>query len=172
RLLSDVYSVLPRHEIARVSELLQSQLLQPINLTPIQPQLAESNLFILEGAGPANPSFNEFNPLFYRNRFAIQVNGVVGSNSTWGEQTVLSGIAGNLSYSVGQFHFQTDGFRANNDLEQNIYNVFVQASLWPGTSVQSEFRATHVDKGDLPLRFDPGNFSPTLRQTDTTYSGR
>src|SRR5918992_703585 len=30
RLLSDSYSVLPRHEIARVSELLQSQLLQPI----------------------------------------------------------------------------------------------------------------------------------------------
>jgi hypothetical protein len=29
RFLADSYSVLPRHEIARVSELLQSQLLQP-----------------------------------------------------------------------------------------------------------------------------------------------
>ena len=42
RLLADSYSALPRHEIARVSELLQSQLLQPINLTPVQPNLAES----------------------------------------------------------------------------------------------------------------------------------
>ncbi len=32
RFLADSYSVLPRHEIARVSELLQSQLLQPINI--------------------------------------------------------------------------------------------------------------------------------------------
>jgi tetratricopeptide (TPR) repeat protein len=49
RLLTDSYSALSRHEIARVSELLQSQLLQPLNITPLQPQLAESNLFILAG---------------------------------------------------------------------------------------------------------------------------
>ena len=47
RFLADSYSALPRHEIARVSELLQSQLLQPINTTPIQPHLAESNLFLI-----------------------------------------------------------------------------------------------------------------------------
>ena len=42
RFLSDTYSVLPRHEIARVSELLQSQLLQPVNMTPIQPRSGEA----------------------------------------------------------------------------------------------------------------------------------
>ena len=46
RFLADSYSNLPRHEIARVSELFKSQLLQPINITPIQPRLAESNLFL------------------------------------------------------------------------------------------------------------------------------
>ncbi len=48
RFLADSYSVLPRHEIARVSELLQSQLLQPLNMTPIQPRLAESDLLLIE----------------------------------------------------------------------------------------------------------------------------
>ena len=71
RFLADSYSALPRHEIARVSELLQSQLLQPLNVTPVQPQLAESNLFIQEGAGPAQASLNEFNPLFLRNRIDV-----------------------------------------------------------------------------------------------------
>jgi hypothetical protein len=33
RFLADFYAALPRHEIARVSELLQSQLLQPVNIT-------------------------------------------------------------------------------------------------------------------------------------------
>ena len=64
RFLSDTYAVLPRHEIARVSELLQSQLLQPINLTPLQPRLAESNLFLISSGGPGTASFSEFNPLF------------------------------------------------------------------------------------------------------------
>ncbi|MBL0701457.1 MAG: FecR domain-containing protein, partial [Desulfosarcina sp.] len=49
RFLADSYSALPRHEIARSSEILQSQLLQPVNITPVPPQLAEAGLQILKG---------------------------------------------------------------------------------------------------------------------------
>ena len=45
RLLSDSYAGKSGHEIARASELLQSQLLQPLNVNPIQPQLSEDKLF-------------------------------------------------------------------------------------------------------------------------------
>jgi tetratricopeptide (TPR) repeat protein len=172
RFLADSYAVLPRHEIARVSELLQSQLLQPLNITPVQPQLAESELFILSGAGPAEPSLNEFNPLFNRNRFALLTSGIIGDNSTWGDEVVFSGVAGRLSYSVGQFHYETDGFRENNDLDQNIYNMFFQVSLSHTTSVQAEFRYKDREAGDLPLRFDPNNFLTTLRQEERTRSIR
>lgn len=166
RFLSDSYSILPRHEIARVSELLQSQLLQPININPVQPHLAESNLFILEGAGPSEPSFNEFNPLFNRNRLALQLSGVAGGNSTLGDEVVVSGIYDKFSISAGQFHYETNGFRENNDLKTDIYNIFAQYSLSPQTNVQAEFRHKNTDKGDLELRFDPENFSPDLRQKE------
>jgi tetratricopeptide (TPR) repeat protein len=172
RFLADTYSTLPRHEIARVSELLKSQLLQPINISPVQPQLAESDLFILSGAGPASPSLNEFNPLFNRNRFALLASGVAGGNDTLGDEVVHSGVWGRLSYSVGQFHYETDGFRENNDLEQDIYNVFTQVSLSHKTSLQAEFRHKDIEKGDLPLRFDPTDFLPTLRQGERTNSVR
>ncbi|MGB5987554.1 MAG: tetratricopeptide repeat protein, partial [Desulfobacterales bacterium] len=98
RFLADSYSALPRHEIARVSELLQSQLLQPLNTTPIQPSLAESNRFTLEGAGPAEPAFNEFNPLFMRNRLALLANGLAAGNGTWGDDLVFSGVWGRNSW--------------------------------------------------------------------------
>ena len=172
RFLADSYAVLPRHEIARVSELLQSQLLQPINITPVQPQLGESNPFILEGAGPANPSFNEFNPLFLRNRFALQASGVAGGNDTLGDELVQSTVWGRLSYSLGQFHYETDGFRPNNDQEQDIYNLFAQVSISHKTSIQAEFRYKEIEVGDLPLRFDPNNFFPTERQGEKTESIR
>jgi Tfp pilus assembly protein PilF len=172
RFLADSYSALPRHEIARVSELLQSQLLQPVNITPVQPHLAESNLSILDGAGPADLSFNEFNPLFNRDRLSLQLSGIAGGQNTFGDEVVFSGVQGNASFSVGQFHYETDGFRENNDQRQDIYNAFVQYSLSPKTSVQAEFRSRDFKHGDLELLFDPEFFYPDLRVEEDTRSVR
>ncbi len=172
RFLADSYSVLPHHEVARVSELLQSQLLQPINLVPVEPQRAASRLFILSGTGPTQPGFNEFNALFERNRLSAYGSGVVGGNSTYGDALALAGLWNQLAFSLGQFHYETNGFRQNNDLTQDIYNVFLQGSLSYQTSLFGEFRDTRLEKGDLPLRFDPDSFNPTLRQHEDTDSAR
>ncbi len=179
RFLADTYSALPRHEIARVSELLQSQLLQPLNITPIQPHLAESNQFVISGAGPADLSFNEFNPLFNRDRVALQASGIVGSNNTSGEEISVAGIYKNVSVSGGQFHYETNGFRENSDLKDDIANLFVQAALSPDTSVQAEYRRRDTVRGDLVLRFfqnpfwsNESGFLPGLRQEDKTDSVR
>ena len=172
RFLADAYAFLPRHEIARVSEVLQSQLLQPININPVPPIRAVSNSFILAGTGPSTDSFNEFNGLFERNRVSVQLSGVVGNNGTYGDELVVSGLYDNLSMSVGQFHYQTDGFRENNDLQQDIFNVFAQIQLSPSTSIQAELRTARVEKGDLDLRFDHANFLPEFRQDDDIQSLR
>jgi len=173
RLLADAYSALPRHEIARVSELLQAQLLQPLNLNPIQPQLAASSLGILDGAGPTSASANEFNPLFTRNRFSLQINGIAASqNSNMGPITehstrsidlVHSGIWGRYSYSLGTFHDDNQGIRPNHDRDREIDNLFIQAALDHNTSVQFEYRNTQTSQGDLPLRYDPQLFSINKR---------
>jgi tetratricopeptide (TPR) repeat protein len=172
RFLADSYAALPRHEIARVSELLQSQLLQPISINPVQPRLAQNNILILEGAGPSSPSFNEFNPLFNRNRLALQASGVAGSQGTWGDEVAFSGLKNRYSFSIGQYHSETDGFRENNDLKQNIYNVFTQASLSYKTSVLAEFRSFDTEHGDLEMRFNPDNFYNNLKQYNKYRNGR
>lgn len=174
RLLADSYAALPRHEIARVSELLQSQLLQPININPLQPHLAESKPHIYESTGPADVSFNEFNPLFLRNRLALQTSGVYGDNDTCGEEVVFSGIKDRISYSIGQFYYQSDGFRTNNDLEKDLYNIFLQTSLSHKTSLQAEYRYREIENGDLTVMFDSGIFPPvdTWREKEERYSFR
>jgi len=171
RFLADSYSVLPRHEIARVSELLQSQLLQPINITPLQPHLAESNLFVISGGGPASQSFNEFNPLFNRNGYALQVNSIAGENSTFGEEIVASGIYNKASFSVGQYHYETAGWRKNANQNDNIVNVFLQYELSPETSVQAEYRYRDNETGDLQLRFFPEdvNVGETITERKNTF---
>jgi tetratricopeptide (TPR) repeat protein len=158
RFLADSYSILPRHEIARVSELLQSQLLQPLNMTPIQPQLAESNLLLLSAAGPGSLSFNEFNPIFNRNGVTFQTSAMAGENDTYGGEAVLAAIYKKLSFSLGGFRFQTDGWRKNADQKDNIGNAFMQVELSPSTSLQAEYRYRNIEFGDLQLRFFRENF--------------
>jgi Tfp pilus assembly protein PilF len=172
RLLADTFTARPRHDIARASELLQAQLLQPINITPVQPQMAETGLFIFDGAGPAEPSFNEYNPLFLRNRVALQAGGVAGSKETLGDEVVVSAIHDNLSLSLGQFYYETDGFRENHQQKHEIYNAFVQVGLTHKTAVQAELRSRDTQRGDPYLRFDPDNYLSNVRRPLKLNSGR
>ena len=166
--LAEAYLDQPRQEIAQVSELLQSQLRQPLSIVPLQPQFGDSTPFVLAGAGPARPGFNEFGSLFNRNQNAFQFSGIAGGNETIGDQFVASGIHDNLSYSVGQLHFDTAGFRQNNDLHKDIVDAFAQSEINPDTSLQMELRHEETSGGDLALRFDPNNFTPTSRTHDIT----
>jgi Tfp pilus assembly protein PilF len=166
RLLADSYAVLPRHEIARVSELFQSQMLQPINTTAIQPRLGESNLFLIASQGPAALAFNEFNPLFNRDQVNVQGSFLVGEDDTLAGEGILSGIYRKFSFSAGYSGFKTNGFRENNQQDDQIANAFVQAELSPSTSIQGEVRYRNLESGDLTLRFDEDDFS-TL-QTELT----
>ena len=172
RFLADSYSILPRHQIARVSELLQSQLLQPLNLTPIQPRLAESNLFLISAQGPGALSFNEFNPLFTQEGLALQVSGLGGEQDTWAGEGVLAGLYKNVSFSLGGSHFTTDGFRKNADQQDNIANAFIQLELSSQTSVQAEYRYRKTKRGDLLLRFFPDDFFPGERNEDKWHTIR
>jgi tetratricopeptide (TPR) repeat protein len=172
RFLADSYAVLPRHEIARVSELLQSQLLQPLNMTPIQPHLAESNLFLISAGGPGALSFNEFNPIFNRDGLTVQANGLVGERETYAGEGVVSGIYDKAAFSVGGFHSSSNGFRTNDDFQDDIANAFVQYEFSPQTSVQAEYRYRNTNKGDLLRRFFEDNYSLGERNTGERNSYR
>ena len=172
RFLADSYSVLPRHEIARVSELLQSQLLQPLNITPIQPRLAASNLFLISTLGPGALSYNEFNPIFNRDGIAVQGSGLLGENETYAGEGVASGIYKKASFSSGYTHFETDGWRDNANQDDDIVDAFLQYELSYKTSIQAEYRYRDNKRGDTQLRFFEDDFRPNLREKEETKSIR
>jgi tetratricopeptide (TPR) repeat protein len=168
RFLSDVYATQPRREIARVSELLQAQLLQDININPVQPSLSETGLNIITGGGPARVGLNEFTPLFERNQAQLNVSGLVGSEWTRADEAVVSGIYDNLSLSAGQFHYQSDGFRKNFDIRHNVYDLFAQTALTPDFNVQAELLRRRSEQGDLDLMFDRRPSDPNFHR-DLNY---
>jgi outer membrane receptor protein involved in Fe transport len=159
RFLADTYASRERHEVARVSELLRSQLLQPINITPIAPSQAVSNLLLLSSLGPTGTSFNEFNTLMVnRDRLTFLGSGLYGNNSTAAGEGIVAGIFGKLSFSAGYSNFTTDGWRPNAIQKDGNANVFMQYELTPRTSIQAEYRYRNLQTGDVQQRFFDNNF--------------
>ncbi len=172
RLLADVYSTLPRHENARVDELYQSELMQPLNLTAVVPQLGEPNLFVVDTLGPGTQSFDEFHPLVEQNGLSYEASAVGASAGTRGIDAAVAGLGDKISYSVGWFDYRTDGFRQNNNFDQQVANALVQFRPVHGTSIYTELRSSRVSKGDTDLLFDPNYFNPNVRQTETVDTAR
>jgi hypothetical protein len=172
RLLADAYSTEPRHEIARVSELLVSQLMQPANVTPIKPQLGQPDLFISQHVSPGGASFDELASPMLANGLKFRASAVRGGNETAGEDVTVAGLHDRVSYSVGYYDFATDGFRENNDLEQSVISAFVQGRPNHATNLQAELRSVRTEHGDLALQFDPQLYVPFARIDEDADSVR
>jgi Tfp pilus assembly protein PilF len=172
RLLADAYSTESRHEIARVSELLVSQLLQPANVTPIKPQLAQQNLHIAQRMGPSHTSFDEFASPVIANGLKLRASAVGGGNGISGDDITLAGLHDRVSYGAGHYRFKTDGFRDNNDLDQEVANGFIQYRPSRDTSLQAELRSARTDHGDLTTFFNREFFLPTARFAEDVDSLR
>ena len=166
RFLSDSYLALPRHETASDSELLQSLLLQPLNVQPLRPRLAREGLGILDLQGPSRIGFNEFSPAFASNGLSVLGDAFGGTQGTYGENLVVSGIRQNFSFSAGQFLYQTDGIRPNNQLRRDIEDGLVQVALSDRASVFAEYRHSGLESGDVGFLFDPNNFGTDSRASE------
>jgi tetratricopeptide (TPR) repeat protein len=164
RFLSDTYTNIPRHEAARVSELLQAQLLQPINVNPVQPHMAVADLNIITGTGPSTAGFNEFTSIMERSKPQLVASGIVGSNGSLGNEMVLSKFNERTSISLGQFHYESNGFRTNNDQNHDILNAFVQHAVTTKLNVQAEVRTRSTNQGNLLLNFDRDNINSRAEQ--------
>ena len=155
RFLADSYLTLPRHEIARRSELLQSQLTQPLNKNPIQPQLTDDNFFVLRAAGPTGVGLNEYTPMYTQRGLTVQADVVAGNMGTWGDQVIVSGLQGRTAFAISQLAYSTDGTRENEDFEKRLYGAFVQYQLSEDLGLQAEIRHSSSEFGDLLQAFDP-----------------
>ncbi len=158
RFLSDSYRNVRRREIARVSELLQAQMMQDVNINPVQSSISETNLNIVTAGGPANPGFNEFTPLFQKNQTQLNMTAFGGNNSTRGAEGVATAQYDRYSVSLGALKYDTDGWRSNNDLDQVAYTGFAQMAVTEKLNLQAEVQYRDSDEGDLAFNFDPDDF--------------
>jgi len=161
RFLADAYSALPRHKIARVSELLQAQLLQPINIIPVKPRFSAT--YLDPGTGFAGTALNEYTPLFERDQVKLFASEGFGNNNAFDAELTVAGIYRQMSFSLGRLYSKTNGFRENNDETNDLHNIFAQFAVTPKLNIQIEHRSRDSRYGDLALAFDPDAFNPFVR---------
>ncbi|MEF3073663.1 tetratricopeptide repeat protein [Methylobacter sp. Wu1] len=182
RFLSDTYVNQSSRETAQLSELLQAKLLQPININPVQPHLSVSQRGLLSASDMANSSFQDFTRNFERNRPQLIASGVVGNMGTYSDEVTLSGLLDKFSYSLGQYHYRTDGFTrasdsynpdenlTNTDQRHDIYDAFFQAAVNDRLNAQFEYVYRDTEQGDFRQDLIPGNlYSERARLRENIY---
>ncbi len=163
RFMSEVFGRRERHEVARASEVLQYQLLQPLNSAPTSPRLSATDLSVPQRLSDAVDAWN-YDLLFEDTGPRLQLLGGLGNDDSWLGEGVVSVLGEKVMLSAGGYSFSTEGFRPNNDADHDLYSVFVQVSPTPWISLQAEYRDRRTIQGDLELSFDPNYFSPDYRQ--------
>ncbi len=164
--LADAYQQRPRHEISRVSETLQAQIRQPLAQALSDARLGEARLVDFSALSGIEASFSEYTQLFLRDGVNTLLASRVAGNDTFENQVSLSVLEGPIAISLSQFHFETDGFRKNNEREQDYWNVLLHYQISPKSSIQFEYRTLDDEHGEAFLGFDPEDFFPSDTSED------
>lgn len=172
RFLSQAYGMRERHDIARSSELLQAQMLQPLSLNPIAAELPFTDLSLPLGAMQSTLFAHEPSSMFERDRVTAQAGLLAGNLGTQGGRLLLAALNGPVSASIGWFGYASEGFRPNADIHHRIWNGFVQWAATPALSLQAEVRERHSRQGDIVMNFDPEHYSPHNRADTDQRSAR
>ncbi len=113
---------------------------------------------MIPATGPLRPSFNEYTALFERDRLRYSGTGSVGTQETRSAENIVSGLYGRTALSAGQYYYNSDGFRENNGVRHEIYDLFAQSQLTDTLNVQAEYRYRDTHQGDLSQSFDLDGF--------------
>ncbi len=167
--LADVYRFLPKHEIARVNELYKAHLLQPVGANVVLPNLLEANLGILPTASVGKPSYNEYSSLYYKNGMMFLGGATAGTNETLGDEILISRVDNSHSITASQYKYETKGFRENNDLEVDLFNIDFQSDVNKDMGITASFQEKKRTKGDRVLTFFE-NINPDLNEHEKISS--
>jgi tetratricopeptide (TPR) repeat protein len=148
---------------SQASELLQSQLLQPLNRNSHQVHAGVHD-GLLDSAGPAVGGMSEYAPFFTGgNGLNLRIDAQSGGHGSMFTDLILSGLHDRVAFSLNPSHYEDEGWRENSDDLLDNYNAFLQFAVVPETSMQMEYSNEKAEAGDRSLNFELDNYSKNLR---------
>lgn len=163
RVLSDLYALRERHDLARLGERLMAQLLQPPGLDAPPPELLFDELGLPSSFARAPMFAADAGSAFERERVQGDAGVLVGNLGTRAARARVGVLHGALAFNVGAFDYRTDGWRRDADLAHRIGSVLVQFAPSTQVTLLAEHRDRRSRHGDIGMAFDPAYDSPTQR---------
>ncbi len=160
------YGSLSKHQIAQASELLQAQMLQPININPVPLQITDTNLGILQGAARRARPTTSSTPFSTATKSACRQAACGASRTPMAMRSRSMPSTTRYSMSLGPALLQDRRIPQQQRPEEGKLQC-----LCPGEPVHTRrasrpsSRYTDERYGDRPLRFNPDLTDETFRST-------
>ncbi len=167
QLLSDANLYRPRHDIARVSDLLQAQIRAPRAQFPNNARNSDTRLATALNSDALAPAYNEYSRLFQEDGSSFKGSLMAGTQDTVNEEILLSAASGPASLALTQFHGETDGYRYKHYRRQNYWNLLGQYGFSPYTTVQLELRKFNDRYGEQFWGFNRNDYFDDAIGEDT-----
>lgn len=151
-------------QTARANEALQAGLLAPVGSTPLAPGVGETAMLVLPGAGPQEMGINEYNSSFSTNGVKGFVSALTAGNDTQATQGQIQLVGNKIDLALGQYHYSSDGFKANNDRDYLVYDALLKYQFFDDLKVLLSAGKRNDDLGDLSKAFREVAGAPMLRK--------
>jgi Flp pilus assembly protein TadD len=151
RLSADGYAALPRFESARVSEMLQTSLRQPLGAAPLAPSLWIASLPVQDGPRVLSPE--ETSDLFNRGPWHFSTVLTGGTQDTYGGTLIASRAWERAQLSAGAFLYRSDGVDDGADVDLAGQRVAFRFDPAAQTALHAEAWQSDEAGGDVVQRF-------------------
>jgi Flp pilus assembly protein TadD, contains TPR repeats len=148
--------------IARESFIARLQ--APIGTKELSVGISETGLLILPWVSPSHVNTHEYTSLYSPRGMHGNAKTFLGNQNSRGYQWQLQNVSSRTSISAGQYDYQTDGYRENNDLNAHINEIVLQHQhndslklLITGTTSEERF-------GDLINAVNSPSFDDNIRK--------
>lgn len=152
------------NQTARANEALQASLLAPIGATPLAPGFAETAMQVLPGAGPHEMGINEYNAAFSPNGINGFASVLGAGNNTRATEGQVQLVGEKTDFSVGQYHYSSDGFRENNDRDYLVNEARLKYQVIDNLKIELKALEREDDLGDLSDQIISSEYSKESRQ--------
>lgn len=166
--LVTAYSKEPQAQIFRAQEALKTRLLSPIGAKELPVGAGEIGLQVYPWASPGKSGTHEYSYLFGQRGLSGSLSSTIGSQNAKSYEWLLQAIGQNVSISAGQYDYQTDGHRKNNDLNIQIDEANLHYQVSDTTKLFVQFLSSDEESGDLSNNPKSPLFREFLRKEKTS----
>lgn len=167
--LVKAYSGDQKAQTLRAREALMTRLLAPLGAQELSVGVGETGLHTYTWISPSKLGVSEYSSLFSQRSFNGSFTSFAGSQDSNGYDWQIQASGDRVSFSGGQYDYETDGYRSNNNLDVKLTEGILHYQASENLKLLAISSKRTDSSGDLLNPADSIFFDESLRRNNTTH---